>query len=189
MEILSEDYKNWILDLKKKIQSTQLKAALSVNSVLIEFYWEIGKSISEKENIWGSKLIEQTSKDLKSEFPKMKGLSKTNLKYCKRFYEFYTLHQKEISQQLVDQLKLDSISKIKKRLFLVPWGHNIIILSKSKNIEEALFYIIETIENNWSRDTLDMQIEYDLFARKVKSINNFKETYWSKSNKFCGKFT
>lgn len=176
MGILSEDYKNWILDLKKKIQSTQLKAALSVNSVLIEFYWEIGKSISEKENIWGSKLIEQTSKDLKSEFPKMKGLSKTNLKYCKRFYEFYTLHQKEIGQQLVDQLKLDSISKIKKRLFLVPWGHNIIILSKSKNIEEALFYIIETIENNWSRDTLDMQIEYDLFARKGKSINNFKET-------------
>jgi predicted nuclease of restriction endonuclease-like (RecB) superfamily len=41
----------------------------------------------------------------------------------------------------------------------IPWGHNILIFSKSKNIKVAHFYLLETIENGWSRDVLDLQIK------------------------------
>ena len=91
LNIFDTDYKNWITELKNKIRSTQIKASIAVNTVLIEFYWEIGKMISEKENVWGSKFLEKLSIDLKSEFPDLKGFSVTNLKYCKLFYNFFII--------------------------------------------------------------------------------------------------
>lgn len=97
---MNEAYKGWLIELKSKIRSSQIKASLAVNTVLIEFYWDLGHSIAEKEFIWGSKLIETLSHELKNKFPDIQGFSTTNLKYCKRFYQFYKL---EISQQLVDQ--------------------------------------------------------------------------------------
>lgn len=166
MNISENHYKKWILELKNKIRSTQIKAAIAVNSALIEFYWELGKMISEKENVWGNKLIEQVAKDLQSEFPDMKGLSRSNLFYCKQFYLFY---HEELIQQAVGQFMQQTVGQI-------PWGHNILIFSKSKNVEEAFFYIQKTIENSWSRDTLALQIKNDLYKRQGKSITNFKNT-------------
>ena len=147
LSVLDADYKIWINELKFKIRSTQIKAAIAVNSVLIEFYWELGKMITEKQiqSSWGDKLINQISKDLKDEFPEVQGLSTSNLKYCKRFYSFY--NNTLIGQQLVDQ---------------IPWGHNILIFSKSNSENEAFFYIQQTIENSWSRDVLGLQIKNKL---------------------------
>ena len=161
LQNINSDYKIWISELKNQVRSVQIKAAIAVNSELIKFYWELGKMISEKQEFynWGEKLIDQISKDLKEEFPDMKGLSTSNLKYAKRFYLFYST--KSISQQLVDQ---------------IPWGHNIMIFSKLKDSKEAKFYIQQTIENNWSRDVLALQIKTNLFDRKGKSVNNFKNT-------------
>lgn len=153
------EYKNWLTELKSKIRSVQIKAAVAVNSALIEFYWELGKLISEKQTQWGTQFLENLSIDLKSEFPEMHGFSTRNLKYIKQFYQFYSNVQ--IGQQLVAQ---------------IPWGHNILIFSKSKSLDEATFYINETIENNWSRDVLALQIKSQLFERKGKSVNNFKST-------------
>lgn len=58
----------------------------------------------------------------------------------------------------------------------IPWGHNILIFSKSKTIEKSVFYLSETVENNWSRSVLDMQIGTDLYSRQGKAITNFKNT-------------
>ena len=161
LQNINFDYKIWIKELKNQVRSAQIKAAIAVNSELINFYWELGKMISEKQEFynWGDKLIDQISLDLKEEFPDMQGLSTSNLKYAKRFYLFYSTNS--ISQQLVDQ---------------IPWGHNILIFSKSKDSKEAKFYIEQTIENNWSRDVLTLQIKTNLFDRKGKSITNFKNT-------------
>ena len=166
------EYKNWLSDLKSKIRSVQAKAAVAVNTALIDFYWELGKMITEKEQHWGDKLIERLAKDLKEEFPDMKGFSSSNLKYCKRFYLFY---QVTIGQQVVDQLQSpDSI--IQNLTTKIPWGHNILIFSKSKDLQEAHFYIRETIENGWSRDTLALQLKSQLYARQGKAITNFRKT-------------
>jgi predicted nuclease of restriction endonuclease-like (RecB) superfamily len=145
-----------------------MKAVLSVNAALIEFYWDLGEMISQKQAVssWGSKLIEQVANDLKDDFPELKGLSNSNLKYCKRFYEYY---KDKVVRHGVDQFKIDLLKQI-------PWGHNILIFTKSKDAREALFYIQKTIENAWGRETLALQIKSQLFERQGKAITNFKTT-------------
>ena len=158
------EYKEWILEIKNKIRSTQIKTAIAVNSALINFYWELGQMISEKESSWGNKVLETLSKDLQSEFPDMKGFSLTNLKYCKLFYNYFS-----IRPQVEDEFQ-------KNVIFQLPWGHIKLIINKIKDTSESQFYINETIENNWSRDVLALQIKTDLFKRQGKSITNFKNT-------------
>lgn len=102
MKLTDDSYKKWFTDLKRKIHSVQIKTAIAVNSTLIQFYWELGKMIAEKENVWGKKLIEQVAKDLKEAFPAIKSLSRSNLFYCKQFYTFYS---GAIVQQPVEQLQ------------------------------------------------------------------------------------
>lgn len=147
MNLHDQSYKKWLTELKGKIRSSQLKAAIAVNTELILFYWDLGKMISEKQTFWGSKLIENLSKDLQNEFPDMKGFSERNLKYCRMFYQFYNseLTQKAdglIGQQPVAQLQNSDIQgspTIQQLVTQIPWGHNILILSKSKNVNEAKF--------------------------------------------------
>ncbi|WP_257667276.1 PDDEXK nuclease domain-containing protein [Parapedobacter tibetensis] len=167
MEITVE-YKTWIAEVKTKVRSSQIKAALAVNSELIGFYWELGRMITEMQARfqWGDKVIDRASNDLKEEFPDMNGLSPRNLKYCRQFYQFY---HTSIGQQVVAQLSNNLLDK-------TPWGHNILIFSKSKDVEEARFYLQQTIENNWSRDTLALQLKSNLYERNGKAITNFKYT-------------
>ena len=75
------DYRDFLVNLKEKVRRTQLKASMAANSVLIDFYWELGKEIVRLEtgNHWGTKLIEQLSIDLKLEFSQIKGFSRRNL--------------------------------------------------------------------------------------------------------------
>lgn len=106
MKFTDPDYKNWIFELKQKIQQSQIKAAIKVNSALLELYWEMGKEIAERniENTYGSGFFKQLSKDLMIEFPNMKGFSKSNLKFIKRFYLFYN-QELTIRQQLANEFK------------------------------------------------------------------------------------
>jgi hypothetical protein len=84
--ITGQEYSQWLAQLKEKIRSRQLGAALKVNRELLSLYWELGKAISEKQAqaSWGDKIITQLSADLAAEF-KTEGFSPTNLKYIKRW--------------------------------------------------------------------------------------------------------
>jgi predicted nuclease of restriction endonuclease-like (RecB) superfamily len=163
--IQDKTYSNWLKELKQKVLLVQIKAAVKVNSELLQFYWELGQDIVDKQKNakWGDGFLKQLSIDLSSAFPDMKGFSLSNLKYIKQWYLFYS---REIgkSQQAVGQL------------VQIPWGHNIVIISKCKNLDEAFFYIQKTIQNNWSRSVLTHHIESDLFKREGKAITNFKTT-------------
>ncbi|MCU0328446.1 MAG: PDDEXK nuclease domain-containing protein [Chitinophagales bacterium] len=185
---LDNNYIEWITTLKDKIRSAQIKASLSVNEQLIMLYWEIGKSIVEKqqEHNWGSKIIENMAKDLKRELPETNGFSRTNLFAMRKFYLFYAasklveqpsgliqhtdIENNTIVQQPAGQLEINSV------LCKIPWWHHQIILSNCNTINEAQFYIYQTIENNWSRNVLQIQIESNLFDRQGKALNNFKLT-------------
>lgn len=167
---LQQDYRQWLTELKENIRKSQIKAAIAVNSELIHLYWNLGKQIAEKQQNaqWGSGFIDQLSKDLKAEFPDIKGLSSRNLWKCRKLYQFYS-QEFTILPQLVAELE-DS------PLFKIPWGHHDVILNKIKVPQEALFYINKTIENGWSRSILEYHIEKDLFHKQGKSINNFAKT-------------
>lgn len=166
-QALTQDktYSIWLKELKQKVRLVQIKAAVKVNSELLQFYWELGQSIVDKQKNakWGDGFLKQLSIDLSSEFPGMKGFSKRNLELIRQWYVFYN-QENLIAKQAVSQL------------VQIPWGHNIAIISKCKNIDEALFYIQKTIQNNWSRSVLTHHIESDLFKRKGKAITNFKVT-------------
>jgi predicted nuclease of restriction endonuclease-like (RecB) superfamily len=147
--------------LKKRIRSAQVKAAIAVNQELIVLYWQIGQEIlaQQQQKGWGSKVIERLAKDLKREFPDMKGFSTRNLKYMRAFAEAWP--DEPIVQQLVAQ---------------IPWGHNVRLLELVKNPKERLWYVQQTIENGWSRNVLSLQIESGLFQRQGGAITNFERT-------------
>ena len=86
---LNKDYKAWLVDIKSKVRSVQLKAAVKINTELLMLYWELGADIVEKQSkaVWGDRLIDQLSKDLSSEFPDMKGFSRSNLMYLKKYHK------------------------------------------------------------------------------------------------------
>ena len=159
-------YKKWVVELKSKIGAAQIKAAMTVNRQLLELYWQLGKDIYEKQQKanWGEGLIEQLSKDLIAAFPDMKGFSKRNLFYIKQWYLFY------------NKLEIVGEEKVQQVVAEIPWGHNVLIISKCPHVHEALFYVRETIKNNWSRAVLEMQIESKLYQRSGKTINNFDVT-------------
>ncbi|MEB2777860.1 DUF1016 N-terminal domain-containing protein [Algoriphagus sp. D3-2-R+10] len=109
-DLFSPEYKQWLIELKGKIRSSQLKAAVAVNSALIQFYWELGKAISEKQTQWGSQFLTTLSKGLQNEFPGMKGFSVTNLKYCRLFYDYFRTGANstvQISPQLGDEIEME----------------------------------------------------------------------------------
>jgi len=96
----SKEYKNWLIEIKSKIRTSQIKASLSVNAQLVKLHWDIGAMIAEKQEKakWGSALLEQMAKDLKNEFPNITGFSRSNLYSMRQFYQFYresglTVHQ------------------------------------------------------------------------------------------------
>lgn len=163
--IQGNDYKDWLAKIKNKVRSAQIKAVIKVNIELLSFYWELGADIvsKQKKTKWGDGLLAQLSKDLTAEFPDMKGFSLSNLKYIKQWYLFY-FRSPAFSQQLVGQITQ------------IPWGHNIVIMSKCKSAEEALYYIQNTLSHNWSRSVLVHQIESGLYKREGKSVTNFALT-------------
>ncbi len=156
------EYQNWLDQIKQRIKSAQYRAARSVNSVLMELYWEIGKEIVEKQKFedWGSGFIEQFASDLRKSFPDIKGFSKRNVYAMRQWYLFYS-QQFEFVPQAAAQ---------------IPWGHNRLIIAKIKNLEEAIFYIHATIENGWGRENLEIQIDKNYFEKKRNTITNFEKT-------------
>jgi len=179
----NEDYKQWISEIKDKIRSSQIKASLSVNNEMLKLYWDLGRSISDKltTSNWGTKVVAKLSEDLRRAFPDFEGFSKRNLLFMRQWFEFYQQsgnEQIEIMKQVVSQfpIALNSTDRIKMLVSLIPWGHNIVIIQKTKNLEQSLFYILKTIENNWSRTVLGFQIESQLFERQGKAITNFQLT-------------
>ena len=146
-------YKDIIIDLKEKFKTHQIKASIKVNSELLEFYWYMGKKIVEiqKDYKWGSKFLENLSKDLSKEFPDVKGFSYRNIRAIKQWYLFW--------QQLVAKMENSKWQQVVSQLFQIPWGHNLVIIQKCKNLDEAIFYVQNTIKHGISRSVLIHQIE------------------------------
>ncbi|HIJ28711.1 MAG TPA: DUF1016 domain-containing protein [Gammaproteobacteria bacterium] len=155
-----EGYGDWLAELKHRIHHSQQSATLAVNRELISLYWQIGTDILARQASqgWGAKVIERLAHDLKKAFPDMKGFSRTNLLYMRSFAEAWP--DQLIVQQAVGQL---------------PWGHNLVLLSKLKTTDERLAYAQKTLEHGWSRNVLVMQIETGVLERQGAALSNFEQ--------------
>lgn len=177
--IVTDEYREWIALIKDRIKNSQIKASIKVNRELLELYWHIGEDIvnRQKHSKWGEGLLRQMSIDLKNTFPDMAGFSETNLKTMRLWYRFYA--EAVNGQQVVDELRCDDIFRL---ITTIPWGHNQRIIFKCKDVREAVFYAQYTLENNWSRDVLEHQIESGLYERKGRAITNFKDKLPTKAS-------
>jgi len=157
---LSTHYKSWLSELKTRIHQAQQRASLSVNRELVLLYWHIGRDICERqeEQGWGAKVIDRLSKDLRAAFPEMKGFSRANLMYMRAFAKSWS--QDDIVQQAVGQL---------------PWGHNLVLMSKLKDRDLRLAYAQSALEHGWSRNIMVMQIETKAMQRSGKAVTNFDQ--------------
>jgi predicted nuclease of restriction endonuclease-like (RecB) superfamily len=124
--VKTSEYRSFILEIKQRIQTSQIKAAIAVNQELLLLYWDLAERIVTKQQqaAWGDGFLLQISKDLRTEFPEMKGFSKRNLEGMRQWYQFWVA-ESAIALQIVAQ---------------IPWGHNLTIVTKIKDIDEALFY-------------------------------------------------
>jgi predicted nuclease of restriction endonuclease-like (RecB) superfamily len=158
---LPEGYDSFLKTLKGRVRAAQLRASLSVNRELVLLYWRTGRDILERQNQarWGAKVIDRLARDLHTEFPDIKGFSRTNLLYMRAFAEAWP--DESFVQQVVGQ---------------IPWGHNLRILDCVKNASEREWYVRATIQNGWSRNVLVHQIEGGLFRRRGKASTNFLRT-------------
>lgn len=184
--VANKDYVAWLSDVKTRFRTAQTKAMVRVNTAMLEFYWSIGRDLTEMhpEENWGKGIVKQFALDMRNEFPEESGFSWSNVKDMKRWYLFYFEHIGK-SQQPAGFSENDGVDKksqqpvgfleMPESFGLVPWGHHIHIVSKSNSLDEALFYINKTIEGNWSRNMLDDNIRHDLYSHSAKAITNFTD--------------
>ena len=137
--IVGKEYIEFLNEIKSRIVASRIQAIRSVNKELIKLYWDIGKRIVERQKKfgWGKGVVEQLSRDLINEYANFKGFSRDNLWRMRMFYLEYKDEQK--LAQLVPEL---------------PWGHNIFIMQKVKNMKEREYYITSGIKFGWSRNVL-----------------------------------
>ena len=159
-----EGYDDFLADLKERIRTAQVKAALSVNQELIELYYDVGRRIVERqeEAHWGDGVLDQISKDLRSAFPDAKGFSRRSLYDMRSFFMTYR-EGDEFVRQAVAQ---------------IPWGHNLALMRKVDDLAERMWYATQTVQHGWSRAVLLAQIETDLYGRQMKAVKatNFSKT-------------
>lgn len=160
---LDNTYNEILLQALAEIRTAKSKIAKQVNAMAMGVYWNLGKLLSERklENGYGAGVVNQLSVDLKAEFPDM-GLSPRNLWDMKRFYEAYK----------------DADPKLRQAVAVLPWKHNLLILSKITSQEEALFYAEKAASLGWSRDILLNYLKANAYLaeKNLPKTHNFQHT-------------
>jgi predicted nuclease of restriction endonuclease-like (RecB) superfamily len=188
-------YQELLSDIKVRVRRAQHKAALSVNAEMILLYWDIGRMIQARQERegWGAGVIPRLAVDLKNELPEEKGFSERNLKYMIRFAREYP--PQAIVQQPVAPLQIaedQATAMVPQRLALsesatmlpivqhsvaqIPWGQNIILMERIKDIPTRLWYARQTLEHGWSREVLAAQIKSRAHERQGGAVTNFATT-------------
>jgi len=159
----SQNYLQLLEEAKQKITSCRIQIARSATKEQFNLYWWFGQKIYEAQNKyhWGKSVVEQLGKDLRRSFTDTTyGFSSRNLWEMRRFYLEYK--NNPILQQLVAE---------------IPWGQNLVILSKTKDLSIREYYLRATIEQGWTRDVLVMQINSQAYERHLltKKQHNFEK--------------
>lgn len=185
-------YTDLLGDIKTRIRLAQVKATLSANAEMILMYWDIGRLITERQQRegWGAAVIPRLSRDIRNDLPEEKGFSKRNIGYMIRLaHEYGTspimqqpvakLHTFENADfievpQAVAQMPPNELStNLQQLVAKIPWGHNILLMEKVKDLPARLWYMQQTIEQGWSRDTLGQMIKSAAHKRQGEAVTNF----------------
>lgn len=152
--ITKNNHDNAFAEVLQMISLSREQAYQTINTLLIDLYWRIGEYISTKikKAEWGDGVVPQLASYISKTHPGLRGFTRPNLFRMRQFFETYC--DDKIVSPLVRQL---------------PWTHNLIILSQSKNAQEREFYLRQAINERWSKRELERQVKSALFERVVLS--------------------
>jgi predicted nuclease of restriction endonuclease-like (RecB) superfamily len=158
---LPASYGEVLAQVKTKVEQARLGIVMAANSALILLYWEIGRVIldRQREEGWGSGVIDRLAADLRDAYPDMRGFSPRNLLFMRALAEAYP-----------------KASKVKQLVSLLPWGHIIRLIQRVKEPDIREWYMARCVEEGWSRSILETQINGNAHARRGKALTNFKAT-------------
>ncbi|MDO9289019.1 MAG: PDDEXK nuclease domain-containing protein [Thermodesulfovibrionales bacterium] len=187
-------YADLLGNIKTRIRQAQVKATISANTEMILMYWDIGRMIMERQQHegWGAGVIPRLSKDIRNDLPEVKGFSERNIGYMIRFAREYgasPILQQAVAKlqpaentdfikvpQAVAHVAVNDHSEFLQQLVAkISWGHNILLMEKVKDLQTRLWYMRQTIEQGWSRDTLGLMIKSDAHIRQGTAVTNFEK--------------
>lgn len=200
---LPKTYAPLLAELKSRVRSTQVRAALAASAELLQLYWHAGELIAHAQNDqgWGKAIIPRLAADLHAEFPELSGFSERNLGYMVRFYREYA--DQPILQLPVAKLpppdgplessvgsnvssilpqpvaKLASVgpsSILQPLVAKLPWAHHVRLLDRVKNRTDRFWYMQQAVTHGWSRSILSAQIAAKAHRGAGKAITNFSST-------------
>ena len=196
-------YAPFLAAVKDRIRAAQVKATLAANAELIHLYWDIGRAIAaiQEKQGWGAGVIPRLARDITNALPEVKGFSERNIGRMIAFAHEYGARPilpqpvaksppSEILPQAVAKLTslemtqtpsarlavTEDLAKLQQLVAQLPWGHNVILIEKVKNLRARLWYVQQTITHGWSRNILALQIKSAAYEQRGKAIHNFHAT-------------
>jgi len=186
-------YGDMLADIKNRIQQAQTRAVMSANSEMIHMYWDIGRMVAIKQDAegWGTAVIPRLAVDLRSDLLEIKGFSERNLGRMIAFFRAYSnldeilpqpvakLNQKQkqgpanLPQAVAKTGHADAMKGLLRLVPKIPWGHNILLMEKVKDVSERLWYMEQVLENGWSRAMLSAAIKSNAHDRQGAAVTNF----------------
>lgn len=176
------DYADLLGKIKQRIRRGQAQAVFAANAELIRLYWDIGRMLHERQlqEGWGAAVIPRLSRDIRNELPDVKGFSERNIKRMLSFYREYSMLCDERPHAVA---QIDKTQKVPQGvaqipvdlLWRIPWGHNILLMEKVKDVKTRYWYVTQVINQGWSRDVLRLMIESRAYGRQGKAVTNFED--------------
>lgn len=168
------NYAALLKQVKARVVLAQKKAIYAANEEMLSMYWDIGKLLyeSQKQIGWGNNALEQLSRDLKNDYPKIKGFS---ARICRSMIQFYREYNQELTiwQPAVAKLGMSNITLPVKQL---SWSHNIALVQRVKDLKARYWYMVQCIKQGWTRNFLVEAINQDYYHSYGALANNFDAT-------------
>src|SRR6266567_1492218 len=178
-------YADLLGQIKQRIRQGQARAVMSANAEMITTYWDVGKIINDRQKLegWGTAVIPRLSRDITNELPEVKGFSERNIKRMLAFYREYSsacaivpqaVAQLEISEEApLPMVQTDAQAILQRLAAKIPWGHNILLMEKVKDLSARLWYMQQVVEHGYIREVLLSMIMNHSYERHGKAVNNF----------------
>lgn len=195
METSIQQYKQAVSVIKEAILHSQYRAAKLVTGEELSLNFGIGAYVSHRsrQEKWGTSIIESISEQLRRELPGLRGFSARSIRNMRTFYEYWKQYliwqpsaaklQLSINQDTIDidcfslQKWSPVAAEINREEFLgISFSHHLEILQKTKDIQEVLFYIHQTVLHKWDKYDLRNRLKEGLYQKQGAAANNFLQT-------------
>lgn len=194
----SEELKNAVQTIKNAILQSQSRAVQMISGAQLSLYFGVGLYVSanSRNGQWGTGAIKTISEQLRRELPGLRGFSEESIKKMRTFAEYWhhylnrspsATDLEESSVRAVITYDYFSLSKwsplateINREEFLgISFSHHMEILHKTKDINEVLFCIHETVVHQWDKYTLRDVLKAGIPQPEHVAPNNFVQTMTS----------